>query len=741
LTAMVLENITNQEPSGPHSLWRSEDPVATSDIPVPGRTKRALLRDVTQKNATTPACNSQRCGTTLDAAADGPQKRQTVVVRPPQTKTVNSARAKCPAKGPSLQSKASSRLVESRSATTLPGKASSRLVESKSATTLQGGKAESDKSNWANALWQQQERCEAASKKEAELLEIRKAQSLRLAAVREQTSKYKAELETVVQSHGSAAVLVLHEQTAQIKAKLEAGQNELVAEEHKERQLAAGIHAKSCTVDRNRQWLALIEQDKEQKLSENEAKTKCHAILLNAALQAKAELARREELLAQGVIEARLLHNGYLSLKGNIRVFCRLRPLLASEADDAIKVDIQDDSHLTVFSGMQKNVTGLSERPTSHDFSFDHIFGPHASQAAVFEEIALLIQSALDGYRVAIFAYGQTGSGKTHTMTGEPNPQEAVGIIPRAVDLIFREVDELQQKGWKFDIYATLLEVYNEVVYDVLAQRGGADAATGAAGNSVIADQRSASTETTHGSSAGGQYNARRVQDAEGVHVLLRRAARQRHTASTACNDRSSRSHAVFQLSFEGRKDSGGQRREVKGLLSLVDLAGSERVEKSGVVGERLREAQHINRSLSALGDVIEVLARRGQQGHGSKESGSGHVPYRNSRLTMLLKDSLGGDSKALMFVNISLCLRHLPETLSSLRFASKVHACNVGVAKRHAAEKGVPGAATRAGACPQREEQQPSHAQSSRKVHRSKSCPASPDTARKQRCDLKDQT
>jgi len=722
---MVLENITNKENSKAHSLWRSEDPAATSGIPVPGRTQRALLRDVTWKKATIPVCDCQSCGTALDAAGGShSQKKQTVCTgRPPQTKTVHNVKSKCLTKGPGNQPKASS-----------------RLVESKSATVQHAGKLQSDKTNWANALWNQQQRCEAASSKIAKLLDVFEPQSLCLAAVKEQAIKYKAELEVVAQSHGSAAVLVLHEQNAQIKSKLEAGQDELVAEEHKERQMAAGIHAKSCTADRNRQWLALLQQDREQKLSENEAKTKCRTILLNAALQAKAELARREELLTQGVIEARHLHNGYLSLKGNIRVFCRLRPLLVSEVDDAIKVDIQDDSHLTVFAGMQKNVTGLSERSASYDYSFDHIFGPDASQGAVFEEIALLIQSALDGYRVAIFAYGQTGSGKTHTMTGEPSPREAVGIIPRAVDLIFHEVEELQQKGWKFDVYATLLEVYNEVVVDVLAHRGGADAAIGATAHSATIDQapvdaRSAST-TSHGSgsSVGGQYNVRRVQDADAVHALIRRAARQRHVASTACNDRSSRSHSVFQLSFEGLKDSRSQRREVKGLLSLVDLAGSERVEKSGAVGERLREAQYINRSLSALGDVIEVLARRGQQGHNSKELGSGHVPYRNSRLTMLLKDSLGGDSKALMFVNISPCLRHLPETLSSLRFASKVHACNVGVAKRHAAEKGIPAVGGRGGTCPHRGEGQHNHALASRRVHRSKSCPASPTSACKQR-------
>jgi len=151
------------------------------------------------------------------------------------------------------------------------------------------------KTNWANAVWNQKLRSEAASSKIAKLLEVFEPQSLRLAAVKEQAIKYKAEHEVVAQSHGSAAVLVPNEQNAEIQAKLEAGQDELVAEEHKLRQMAAGIQANSCTADWNRQWLAFLQQDREQKLSKDEGKTRCHAILPNAALQAKAVLARREE--------------------------------------------------------------------------------------------------------------------------------------------------------------------------------------------------------------------------------------------------------------------------------------------------------------------------------------------------------------------------------------------------------------------------------------------------------------
>jgi len=324
-----------------------------------------------------------------------------------------------------------------------------------------------------------------------------------------------------------------------------------------------------------------------------------------------------------------------------------------------------DEQSITLQSEMLKSVTGLSEHCNSYDFHFDHIFTPQSSQAEVFEELAMLVQSALDGYRVAIFAYGQTGGGKTYTMDG-PAPMseasgESRGVIPRTVDLIFQEVQELSSKGWSFEVRCTLLEVYNESVFDILASRQKLDMGKDT--------NRAAGTD---GRQAIEHFTSRPVSDAAQVHRLLAKAARERHVSSTALNDRSSRSHSVFQLSLEGFRHGG---ESVSGLLSLVDLAGSERVSASMVSGDRLKEAQYINRSLSALGDVVEALKR--------KKPGS-HVPYRNSRLTMLLKDSLGGDAKALMFVNVSPCLSQLPETLSSLRFAAKVHACEVGLARRH---------------------------------------------------------
>jgi len=418
-------------------------------------------------------------------------------------------------------------------------------------------------------------------------------------------------------------------------------------------------------------------------------------------LQAVAEAAQsaqdeRAGLLAQNGLLARRLNNEILGLKGNFRVFCRLRPQRPrsdEESKETLKVDMQEDRQgLTVFAAPQRNVTGMSEHTSSWDFEFDHVFKPNAPQAIVFEEIALLVQSALDGYRVAIFAYGQTGSGKTHTMGGsglDAKEDEHAGMIPRSVDLIFREVEQLQQTGWSFEVHASMAEVYNEAVLDLLASRQHSQ-------NSASSTSDSSSTEASFAMSSererseakfvsgDPQLGFRRVpvKDASAVHALLRRAHRERHVAATTANERSSRSHVVFQLSLIGRCEVPGQQREVSGLLSFVDLAGSERLHSTGASGERLKEAQHINRSLGALGDVIEAIGRKSSC-RGSASALAVHVPYRNSRLTMLLRDSLGGDSKTLFFVNVSPLLEHLGETLSSLRFASKVHACCAS-AQRH---------------------------------------------------------
>lgn len=521
----------------------------------------------------------------------------------------------------------------------------------------------------ANALWNQQRRCDEAREavsqlalrrlacaerrrcaeavgvaRSAELVEAREGHPERLAAVADQVSDLAAALGEVEREAIAAAELYgQHKEQRRVNLK------EL-----------AELQQHLCALQAQQDSRGRGGREAHERLRAAEA----------AEAAARGELECHARRLAQNVLLLRRLHNECLSLKGNVRVFCRLRP--QSEMEEQVRVELREDSQgITVFSRPQRNVTGMTEQTNSWDFTFDHVFGPEAKQADVFEEIALLVQSALDGYRVAIFAYGQTGSGKTHTMEGPPAATgtargEEDGMIPRTVDLIFEEVRQLQQNGWVFEVQTSMAEVYNEVVYDLLRENA-----------------------------AGTETRSIPVADASAVHSLLKRAARERHVAATAANHRSSRSHAVFQLSLLGRCQVKGQERTVEGLLSFVDLAGSERVEKSGAAGERLKEAQHINRSLSALGDVIEAVGRRSalaerqRRRGGCQEAVPLHVPYRNSRLTMLLRESLGGDSKTLMFVNISQAEANLGETVSSLRFAAKVHACNVGVARRHCDAEG----------------------------------------------------
>ncbi|XP_058028156.1 kinesin-like protein KIFC1 isoform X3 [Ahaetulla prasina] len=326
---------------------------------------------------------------------------------------------------------------------------------------------------------------------------------------------------------------------------------------------------------------------------------------LNERLMARLEVL--EEQLHQGEMERRCLHNALQELKGNIRVFCRVRPLLASErqaqkAASHLRFPADNNKSLVLSRAEESHVGRERKEDITYDFTFDRVFPPSSSQESVFEEISLLVQSALDGYHVCIFAYGQTGSGKTYTMEGPDDlGSETAGMIPRAVRQIFAASRELEAKGWK-------------------------------------------------------------------VRRLLLMAKAHRSVARTNLNEHSSRSHSLFQLRVEGTNAKRGL--HTSSVLSLVDLAGSERLDKSLSTGERLKETQAINASLSTLGLVITALS--------NKEA---HIPYRNSKLTYLLQNSLGGSSKMLMFVNISPLEENFAESLNSLRFARKVNECVIGTA------------------------------------------------------------
>lgn len=375
-------------------------------------------------------------------------------------------------------------------------------------------------------------------------------------------------------------------------------------------------------------------------------------------------------------MERRRLHNQLQELKGNIRVFCRVRPVLEGESTPspgflvfppgpAGPSDPPTGLSLSRSDDRRSTLTGAPAPTLRHDFSFDRVFPPGSKQEEVFEEIAMLVQSALDGYPVCIFAYGQTGSGKTFTMEGGPRGDPQLeGLIPRAMRHLFSVAQEMSGQGWTYSFVASYVEIYNETVRDLLAT----GPRKGQGGECEIRRASPGSEELT-------VTNARYVPVSceKEVEALLHLAHQNRAVAHTAQNKRSSRSHSVFQLQISGEHAARGL--QCGAPLNLVDLAGSERLDPGLPLGpgerDRLRETQAINSSLSTLGLVIMALS--------NKES---HVPYRNSKLTYLLQNSLGGSAKMLMFVNISPLEENVSESLNSLRFASKVNQCVIGTAQ-----------------------------------------------------------
>jgi kinesin family protein C1 len=214
--------------------------------------------------------------------------------------------------------------------------------------------------------------------------------------------------------------------------------------------------------------------------------------------------------------------------------------------------------------------------------------------------------------------------------------------------MIYDTITKLKEKSWSYTMEGSFVEVYNEELHDLLTP-----ASEGRKKLSIQHDEAKKQTTVLN-------CKTETLDSADKVELMLRQAQNNRSVAATKANERSSRSHSVFILKLVGENSATGERCE--GTLNLVDLAGSERLKHSEVEGARMKETQNINKSLACLGDVIEALGR-----------GSGHIPYRNSKLTHLLQFSLGGNSKTLMFVMVSPLEAHLKETITSLRFATKV--------------------------------------------------------------------
>lgn len=376
---------------------------------------------------------------------------------------------------------------------------------------------------------------------------------------------------------------------------------------------------------------------------------------INSVIQSKLKehLQIHEDLKTRfnkGAKTQKELYNKVLELKGNIRVFCRCRPLNSEEisAGASIPIDFEasKDGELTIKS------TGLPKKT----FKFDAVFSPQARQDDVFEDTAPFATSVLDGYNVCIFAYGQTGTGKTFTMEGT---DEARGVNYRTLDKLFHIIEE-RKNTFHYDISVSVLEVYNEQIRDLLV----CESQPGLATKRLEIKQVSEGIHHVPG------LVEAHVNNMEEVWEVLQTGNKGRAVGSTSSNEHSSRSHCIHCVMVKGENLLNGE--STRSKLWLIDLAGSERIAKTEVQGERLKETQNINRSLSALGDVISALANK-----------SPHIPFRNSKLTHLLQDSLGGDSKTLMFVQISPNENDLSETLCSLNFASRVRGIELGPVKR----------------------------------------------------------
>ncbi|CAM0870939.1 unnamed protein product [Alopecurus aequalis] len=340
------------------------------------------------------------------------------------------------------------------------------------------------------------------------------------------------------------------------------------------------------------------------------------------------------------------LHNIVQETKGNIRVFCRCRPLSKVETSSGYKCVVD-------FDGANDGDIGIANGGTAKKtFKFDRVYTPKDDQAEVYADASPLVTSVLDGYNVCIFAYGQTGTGKTFTMEGTEKNR---GVNYRTLEELFKIAEE-RKDSVTYNISVSVLEVYNEQIRDLLA--------TSPSSKKLEIKQAGEGAHHVPGIVEANVENISEVWD------VLQTGSNSRAVGSNNVNEHSSRSHCMLCIMVRAKNLINGDCTRSK--LWLVDLAGSERLAKTDAQGDRLKEAQNINRSLSALGDVISALASR-----------SSHIPYRNSKLTHLLQDSLGGDSKALMFVQISPSDNDVSETLSSLNFASRVRGIELGPAKK----------------------------------------------------------
>eukprot|EP00873_Tetraselmis_striata_P027928 jgi/Tetstr1/448192/TSEL_035483.t1 len=329
-----------------------------------------------------------------------------------------------------------------------------------------------------------------------------------------------------------------------------------------------------------------------------------------------------------------------------INVICRCRPPNAQEKAARSHQTIEtseDSSEVTIY----QNIAG---KQLDRTYKFDKVFGPSSGQADVYDgAISPIVNEVLEGFNCTVFAYGQTGTGKTHTMEGGDRQSvdgcdlsDVAGVIPRSIKEVF---DRLESNALEYSVKVTFMELYNEELTDLLS----------------VGESKLKLLEGRAGVVVQGLEEAI-VKNSTEIYSVLDRGSAKRRTAATLLNKVSSRSHSIFTITIHMKESTPEGEEVIKiGKLNLVDLAGSENISRSGAKDGRAREAGNINQSLLTLGRVINALVEH-----------QGHVPYRDSKLTRLLRDSLGGKTKTCIIATIAPSLSCQEETLSTLDYAHR---------------------------------------------------------------------
>mmetsp|Transcript_5214 Transcript_5214/g.9169 ORF Transcript_5214/g.9169 Transcript_5214/m.9169 type:complete len:1749 (+) Transcript_5214:229-5475(+) len=446
---------------------------------------------------------------------------------------------------------------------------------------------------------------------------------------------------------------MLDEEMAKLKEKLEAE--------------AALKRRNQEELDRIKNDMYQLKQQNEQQAGQSAEEAAKAKALADRELELKRKMKDMEDYMSRlekekgelydEFVEEQALRKQYFNeiedIKGRIRVYCRVRPMSKSEQERGCQriLKVLDQKRILLEQPQQEG----KRKKDDIEFAFDIIFDSTSTQAEVFKDTKRLIQTALDGFNVCVFAYGQTGCGKTYTLMGpeeSSNPNnttldENAGVATRSVFELFRLMEREADK-FEFEAKMYIVELYKDEMIDLLHE------------SASLKDRPQLAVKLDpRGVVYVENITMRPIENTKDTMQALTDAFSKRKVTATHMNSDSSRSHLVCSIVITTTcKQTGAVSH---GKLTLVDLAGSERASKTGAMGDTLKEAQAINKSLLALGDVIQALTTKAK-----------HIPYRNHNLTQLMTDSIGGNAKTLMFVNLSPADYNLQESKESLKWATR---------------------------------------------------------------------